>query len=482
MKFDYDVAVIGGGAGGLTAAKTARGFGKRVVIIEKTGRLGGECTWTGCVPSKTLIKAAQIAFQTKHMQKFGLKAKDRDLIDTTGVMDHARATVEQIYKTHTPERLVQEGIAVLFGIPSFLDSSHIQLDQDIITAKKIIIATGSSPFIPSVEGIEHVSYLTNETLFNLKTLPASMIILGGGPIGVEMASALNRLGVSITLIEMQDRILARDDKELVELLTPILTKEGITLLTGTRATKVKEQNNKIIVTCIHENKIIDIQAETLLVATGRKPNVDDLGLSNAKIQTNKKGIIVDQYLRTTAPTIYACGDVVGPYLFSHMAWCQAVIATRNALIPFFKKSVDYSNVIWVTFSAPSLATAGMTEEAAREKYGDVVNIYKHSYDKIDRAHIDNATSGLIKVITDKKNKILGVHILGERAGDIVHELQEAKTKGIHLSDLQDVIHAYPTYAELNWAVAKSAYLEKLERNIVIRLLKWLFFKKNKEVN
>ncbi len=477
MKFDYDVAVIGGGAGGLTAAKTARGFGKRVVIIEKTGRLGGECTWTGCIPSKTLIKAAQIAFQTKNMQRFGLKTKKQKTIDTTEIMNHVRKIVEQVYKTHTPERLEKEGIAVLFGMPIFLNSSRIQLDSDIITAKKIIIATGSCPFVPPINGIDQISYLTNETLFNLKSLPKSMIILGGGPIGIEMASALNRLGVFVTLIEMQDRILPREDKELVDLLTTMLKQEGVNILTGTAATKVMKQNNNIIMTCMRDKKVENIQAETLLIATGRKPNGDGLALQNAGVQVNKKGIIVDQYLRTTTPTIYACGDVVGPYLFSHMAWYQAVIATCNALIPFFKKSVDYENVIWVTFSAPELATAGVTEQAAREKYGDAIQVYRRPYDMLDRAHTDNSTAGLIKVITDKKGKIVGVHILGERAGDIIHELQVAKTKGICLADLQSVIHAYPTYAELNWFVAKAAYLDKLNQNIVIRLLKWLFFKK-----
>ncbi|HEB41688.1 MAG TPA: NAD(P)/FAD-dependent oxidoreductase [Candidatus Dependentiae bacterium] len=476
MKFDYDVAVIGGGAGGLTAAKMARGFGKRVVLIEKTGRLGGECTWTGCVPSKTLIKAAQIAFQTQQMKKFGLKTTNEVLIDTTMVMDHVRAVVEQVYRTHTPERIEQEGITVLFGIPSFLDAYRIQLDDNVITAKKIIIATGSSPLIPPIDGIDQVNYLTNETLFDLKTLPKSMVILGAGPIGVEMASALNRLGVEITLIEMQDRILPREDAELVALLTEIMKQEGVNILTGTRATKVTKKNSNIILTSTRDSKIENIGAETLLVATGRKSNIADLALHNAQVNTDKNGIVVDKNLRTTAPTIYACGDVVGPYLFSHMAWYQAVIATRNALIPFFKKSVDYTNVIWVTFSAPELATAGLTEQAAREKYGNAIHVYRRSYDSIDRAHTDGTTTGLIKVITDKKDNILGLHIIGERAGDIVHEIQLAKTKGMRLADLHTVIHAYPTYAELNWLVGKSAYLDKLERNIVIRWLKWLFLK------
>jgi len=477
MKFDYDIAVIGGGAGGLTAAKMARGFGKRVVLIEKTGRLGGECTWTGCVPSKTLIKVAQVAFHARQMQKFGLKAANEMLIDTSLVMDHVRAVVNQVYKTHTPERIEQEKIEVLFGIPKFLDAYRIQLNNKIIVTKKVIIATGSSPLIPSIIGIDQVNYLTNETLFDMKKLPQSMIILGGGPIGVEMASALNRLGVQITLVEMKDRILSKEDEELVELLTKTLQEEGVSILTGTHVTKVAQQNTGIVLTCIHVNQTeYAISAETLLVATGRKPNISDLALHNAEVKVNEHGIAVDKTLRTTATNIYACGDVVGPYRFSHMAWYQAVIATQNAIIPFFKKSVDYTHVIWVTFTAPELATAGLTEQAARKKYGSVIQVYRRSYDAIDRAYTDSATNGLIKIIGDKKGKILGAHIIGERAGDIIHEAQLAKVKGIGLADLHSVIHAYPTYAELNWLVAKSAYLDKLERNVVIRWLKWLFIK------
>ncbi len=477
MKFDYDIAVIGGGAGGLTAAKMARGFGKSVLLIEKTGRLGGECTWTGCVPSKTLIKVAQVAFHAKQMQKFGLKTTNDLLIDTASVMDHVRAVINQVYKTHTPERIEQEKIEVLFGSPRFLDAYRIQLNDKIIVVKKVIIATGSSPSVPTIDGIDQVNYLTNETLFDIKTLPKSMIILGGGPIGVEMASALNRLGVQITLVEMQDRILPKEDAELVELLTKTLQQEGVSILTETRATKVVQQNARIVLTCTNDNQIeYTISAETLLVATGRKPNASDLALHNAEVETNKHGIAVDKTLRTTAKNIYACGDVVGPYRFSHMAWYQAVIATQNAIIPFFKKSVDYTNVIWVTFTAPELATAGLTEQAARKKYGNAIQVYRRSYDTIDRAHTDGTTNGLIKIISDKKGKILGAHIIGERAGDIIHEVQLAKTKGIRLADLHSIIHAYPTYSELNWLVAKSAYLDKLERNVVIRWLKWLFIK------
>ncbi len=488
MKFDYDIIVIGGGGGGLTAAKTARGFGRRVALVENKNRLGGECTWTGCVPSKALIKTAQAAFFVHKFHDFGLQFSSPVSVDTTNVMDHVRAVIRNVYSTHTPDLIEQQGIDVIFGEPKFVDKHHILINSSMhnnptarkmngeISAKKYIIATGSSPSIPPIDGIDTVDYLTNETLFDLKTLPKSMIILGAGPIGAEMASALNRLGVSITMIEMQKRILPHEDEELVTMLTETLTNEGVTILTSLRATQVAKDGAHVVVTGEDaEGAVQKVRAETLLVAVGRRPNSAGLGLESAGVQTNRRGIIVDNTMRTTAKNIYACGDVVGPYLFSHMAWHQAVVATRNAIIPLFKKRMDYAHVIWVTFTAPELATCGLTEVAARERYGDTIKVYRRSYADIDRGRTDLATNGMLKVITDKKGKILGAHILGEHAGDIIHELQLAKIRGIRLGDLQSMIHAYPTYAELNWHAAKSAYLDQLERNMLIRIAKRLFF-------
>lgn len=476
----YDVVIIGGGAGGLTAAKTARGFGKRVAIVEKMDRLGGECTWTGCVPSKALIKTAEVAWHTKNLSTFGLQASSHSL-DTNNVMDHVRAVVREVYSTQTPDIIEKLGIDVLFGEPTFLDAHHLQVGSDKqnkIRGTKFIIATGSSPFVPPIEGIETVDYLTNEILFDLKTLPKSMIILGGGPIGAEMASALNRLGVHITIVEMQERILPREDEELSTKLMGILNKEGVKIVTGMRATHAAKKGDEIAMTCEDVNgKQHDISAQALLVAVGRRPNIDGLGLENAGVQTNKRGIIVDNTMRTSAKNIYACGDVVGPYLFSHIAWHQAVVAARNAIIPFFKKRMDYKHVIWVTFTAPELASCGLTERDAREQYGDTIQVYRNTYADIDRGHTDRALEGEIKIVCDKKGYILGAHMLGERAGDMIHELQLAKARGIRFHELQSIIHAYPTYAELVWHAAKKAYLDHLERNMLIRVLKRFFVRR-----
>ncbi len=478
-RFDYDVIVIGSGSGGLTAAKTARGFGKRVAIIEKMNRLGGECTWTGCVPSKALIRSAEIAYHINNVRAYGLKHVVNGAVDTSEVMNHIRRVIHEVYQTHTPDQIEKLGIDVLFGSPKFLDRHHIRLGDKTLAAKKFIIAIGLSPFVPPIEGLDSVSYLTNETIFDLDRLPQSMMILGGGAIGAEIACAFNRLGVRVTIIEMRERILSKEDPELVAMLTGIMRDEGVSILTGMRAAQVSQHNNTITTACVDaDGNKHDVQAEQLLIAVGRRPNIGGLDLERAGVQTTKRGIIVDATMRTTAKNIYACGDIVGPYLFSHMAWHQAVIATRNALIPFFKKRIDYRHTIWATFTSPELAAAGLTEEQAREKYGDTITIYRSSYADIDRAHTDRATKGLVKIICDKKGRLVGMHILGARAGDIIHELQVTKVFGKRLADLQSIIHAYPTYAELLWHAAKKAYLDQLEKSIFVRLAKRLFVSKN----
>lgn len=486
-NYAYDLIVIGGGASGLTSAKLAAGLGKKVAIIEHE-RLGGECTWTGCIPSKTLIKSAGIAYSIKNAQKFGIKNSTE--IDTSNVMQHVRHTVQKVYESHTPEALEKSGITVFKGHPVFLDDHHIELEHKKLRFKKAIIATGSSPSIPNIDGIDSVPYLTNQTLFDLESLPTSMIILGAGAVGVELASALNRLGVKITLIQRSERILPHEDYELTAMLSDIMSSEGVVVKTNMQAYSImpdvsgipfdKSSGVNAATTGHHGVKVLardiasashEFSAQTLLVATGRKPNVYELGLENAGVHFDNRGIKVDHYLRTTTKHIFACGDVVGPYYFSHMAWYQAVTATRNALIPFWNEKIDYTNRLWVTFSAPELSSMGLTELQAREQYGDCVVVYSSSYSQIDRAYTDNATDGMIKCILDRKGYILGAQILGERAGDIIGELQVAKVRGIKFADLYKVLHAYPTVSELIWKVAKKAYIDRLQKNYFIRLVK-----------
>jgi pyruvate/2-oxoglutarate dehydrogenase complex dihydrolipoamide dehydrogenase (E3) component len=479
-QFDYDILVIGSGAAGLTAAKTAVGLGKKVALIEKNDVLGGECTWGGCVPSKTLIKSALVGYHIKNATKFGLTT-DCDF-GTENLMPYVRSVIKEVYKSHTPEKIAAYGIEVISGMPAkFVNAHTLQLDghstSRTITAKKIIIATGSRPFIPKIPGLDTVQFLTNRNLFLLDELPKSIFILGGGAIGTEMASAMARLGVAVTILEMEKRIMPKDDPELVEMLVQAMRADGVVVRTGFRVTKVAQEAGMVAVTGIDNNEQeYTLRAEKLLVAVGRAPNVESLDLAAAGIEVGPKGILADSQLRTTAKNVYVCGDVVGPYKFSHMAWYQAVIAARNACIPFFKKHADYSQVIWVTFAAPELAAAGLTEPEARAKYGDEIKVYSRSYGDLDRGITDRMVDGTLKVICDSKGYIIGAHMLGERAGDVIHELQVAKVKGIKLAALHDVIHAYPTYAELIWHVSRKAYLEQLENTWYVKLAKKLLFR------
>ena len=470
----FDVVVLGGGAAGITAAKVARGLGKSVALIEKSNRLGGECTWNGCVPSKALVKAAQIAYDAQHLERYGLSSNQLH-ISTENVMNHVQSTIHHVYETHTPKTLEALGITVIFGRAHLSDTRHLTINEDTLKAEKIIIATGSSPIIPPLEGLESVPYLTNQSLYDLKKIPGSLLILGGGTIGAEMASAFNRLGCIVTIIEMQSRILPQEDEELVSMLVQRMESEGVRIRTNTKALRIRTSENGVMLSCVGADETgHEYEAEAILVAVGRKPNVEGLGLDEAGVRTTHRGIIVDEMMRTTAKNIYAAGDVVGPYQFSHMAWYQAVTAARNAIVPFFKKRISYDNRVWVTFTAPELATMGLTEHAAREQYGDSIKIYRKNYDRIDRARIDGTQYGMAKVICDKRGYILGAHILGERAGEIIHELVLLQQAGKRFDYLQSMIHAYPTYCELLWHMAKEAYVYRLQHNTLVKLYRKLF--------
>ncbi len=472
MNYDYDMVVIGAGAAGITAAKTAQGFGKKVALIENA-KIGGDCTWTGCVPSKSLIKAAQIAHEQQKADRWGIGATPE--IDTRKVMAYVQSRIQTIYDETTPEMFERLGMRVYQQGGHFIDAHRIELaDKTIISTKKAIICTGSKPFVPPIEGIDAVDYKTNQTFFNQEMLPSSLIILGGGPIGAELASACNRLGVKVTMIEMQEGILPREDHELVAMLTEYMQQEGVAIKTGLKATQVRQDQDGVTLTCVDQQGNQQIfNARQLLVAVGQRAQLDNLGLEKAGVKTDKNGIITDATMRTSASNIYAAGDVVGPYYFSHMAWQQAVTAVRNAWIPLFKKKIDYTNVIWVTFTAPELASAGLTEKQALEQYGKKnVILYTMPYNKLDRAVTDNAQFGMVKCVCDRKGRLLGMHILGAHAGDIIHEAQLAKWYKIPLQKIQPVIHAYPTYAELIWQVGKQAYVDQMLRNPFVKLARW----------
>lgn len=464
MGYDYDVVVIGGGAGGLFAASAANTLGAKTCLIEKK-RLGGDCTWFGCMPSKAILKSAYIVNLFKRSSGFGISYNG--VIDTTGVMEHVRNVVKEISEHHPPSVFEKRGIKVIIGHPSFIDKDTISVNGQAITARKFIICTGSHPMIPPIEGLNDIDYLSNENIFDLEKLPKSLMVLGGGPIGVELSQALNRLGVKITIVEMLDRILFREDVDAACILENKLKEEGIRLLTGKKAVKFDKKEGAVYATLEDKNgNKEEVSAKNVLVAVGRAPNVEGLSLDRSGVGYTKKRINVNAYLQTSNSNIFACGDIVGPYMFSHVASYQASVCVRNAL---FKKiawqKVNYSNIAWATFTDPELSHLGLTEEEARGKCKDI-KIYKTDYTSSDRAVTDVEKEGLVKIITDKKGYILGAHIAGAGAGEVIQGLLVAKASKIPLSKLAQILYIYPTLSELIKKTAAKPLIEKMDNPFI----------------
>ncbi len=457
---EYDIVIIGAGAGGLTAAYTAKGFGKKVALIEKDNP-GGECTWSGCVPSKALIN---IAKEIHIVKKF------TDIkVDTGEVLQKVRQVIQNIYEGESPDVLEKDGIDFIKGFAKFVDKNTLDVDGNIIKGKKIIISTGSSPFIPPIKGLDKVDFFTNENIFTQEKLPENIIVLGGGAIGVELSQALNRLGIKISLVEMMDSILFREEDELVKLLEEKLVAEGVNLYTSTKAVDVNEVNNKIILKVERNNDMEILEGDAILLALGRTPNISNLNLEEIGVKFNRKGIEVNEYLETSVKGIYAVGDVVGPYQFSHMANVQGITAVQNAVLPINKK-IDYSHVAWCTFSEPELARAGFTEKEAREKYKDNIRVYRETYRNLDRAKTEENCFGVVKIICDNKGKVIGSSVLGNRAGEIISEIQTVKTLGINFAKLSKVIHPYPTYSEILVKISKKVYIDNILNNPFVKLI------------
>jgi pyruvate/2-oxoglutarate dehydrogenase complex dihydrolipoamide dehydrogenase (E3) component len=470
---EFDVAVVGGGAGGLFAASVAKALGAKPCIIEKN-KLGGDCTWYGCMPSKAILKSAQIAHYFKKAGDYGIKVSSGFALDTHGAMPHVRNVVKEISTHHEPEDLEKRGIKVFFGPSCFVNSDQLQLGDSFIKAKRWVICTGSHPMVPAIDGIKEIPYLTNENVFDLEKLPESLIVLGGGPIGCELSQALCRLGVKVTIVEMTERILIREDKELSKYVEGQFKRDGVRLVTGKQAVKLSKENNQVSIVVEDQNKKQEkIIADNVLVAVGRAPNVEGLNLNKANVEFSAKGIKVNEYLQTTNPNIFACGDIASPYQFSHVAAYQAGVCIRNAL---FKRiawqKVNYSNMTWATFTDPELAHLGLTESEAREK-SSKIKVYTTPYTNSDRATTDGEKEGLLKVVTNEKGLILGAHVVGANAGEIIQGFLIAKSQKIPLSKLAQTMFIYPTLSELVKKTAAKSLIEKGNQPLVKWFLKIL---------
>ena len=466
--YDYDVLVIGAGIAGFAASVTANGLGKRVGIIENR-KFGGNCTSYTCLPSKAIIRSAHIAHAISNLDHFGLQFRESATLRTDKIMARVRSVVQKAYEKDLPETFERIGIRVLFGTPQFVDNHHLSLNDQAISSDKFIIATGTRPLIPPIEGIEQVDYLTNELVLELNELPKSLIILGGGIDGLEYASAFGRLGVEVTIVEMATRLLPMVEKELADSLIKHLESDGIRVLTGTKALRFSEAAKRKILEVESSKPDIDqLEADAVLVTIGRKANVEGLSLEKAGVKYGPKGIITDIKLRTSAPNIYACGDIVGPYQLASTGEYQGIVAATNAVLPI-KKGVDYSNAVFVIFTEPTLAYLGLTEEQARQKHGDRIMVYRFDYSQMRRALVDGAEHGVAKLICHRNGKLLGAHILGEAAGEVIHELQAIKALNKPLHRLYSITHAYPTYAQaLVGRASQLAYLDKMGDNYFVK--------------
>jgi len=461
MKYDYDILIIGGGSAGITSALTAVGFGKRVAIVEKD-KMGGECTWSGCIPSKALVKRARLAHEMNKATDLGFGMCQ--LPENIGVMENVRDVINGVYAHETPEIMKAKGIDIIEGEAKFEDRNTLNVDGTRVTAEKFIICTGSIPFVPPIEGLDHVEYRTNANLFEMPKLPGTMVVVGGGPIGMEMAQAMQRLGVQVTVILRREIILERDNHELGTLLMKRLHKEGIRFRANAEILRVDPGK----ITVQHQNKSDEVvEFDEILIATGRRINLSGLGLEKIGVAFSEHGLVVDEHLETTQKGIYGAGDSVGPYRLSHIAENHGITAVVNAVLPV-KRKVNYDNVPWVTFTDPEMAHMGMNEEDARTLLGSNLRIYKQDYSELDRAITEREILGRAIVYCDKKGMVYGADVLGNRAGELIHELLMFKFYGISLKKAADMIYAYPTYSEIIRKLGKKAYISELESNPLVK--------------
>ena len=478
MSFDYDVIVIGGGAAGLTAAGVSASLGAKTAMIEEK-KLGGDCTWYGCIPSKTLLKSAKVAHTVRQAAGYGIRT-DNLTIDFEAVMKRVHSVQQNVYsEADAPEIYEEMGITVIEGRGSFADEHTVTITKEgmepqAIRAKNIVIATGSRPVIPPIDGLEKVSYLTNETIFSLKEQPKKLLVIGAGPIGIEMGQAFARLGSGITVFDFGERILAHDHPELTSILYDILAGEGIGFKLNSAVTKVEKKDSGIVVTAENRKtgESFTVEGNALLVASGRQANIETLNLDAAGIATHKRGITVNESCQTSRPHIYACGDVAGGMQFTHMAEHMGKVAASKMLIHLPMK-VDDKHVPWCTYTEPEMAHVGETEEALKKRNAGY-ELYRFPFSKIDRAITESETEGWIRVYAAGfDGKIFGVDILGVHAGDLVSEFALAMRNGVTLRQMSDTIHPYPSYAHGNRRAADQWYVRK-QSGTLVGLLQFFF--------
>ena len=458
------MTIIGGGSAGLVLAVAGAKLGKKTALVEKH-RIGGDCLWTGCVPSKALLKAAKVANYTRNAEKYGIAVSDA-MPDWQRVMKYVQGTQHAIEEEHdNPERFREMGVDVIFGDGHFESSNTFVVtdtesgETRTLKSKKFVISTGSRPIAPPIPGLESCGYLDSETVWDLEVFPERLLVVGAGPIGIELGQAFHRLGADVTIAQRSERILTKEDTDVSEQMLRYLREEGITVRLNTNITQVaKEQDGRGVTFSNSENETTEQTFDNILIAAGRAPNVEGLELDKIGVQVGSRGIEVNNKLQTSVKNIYAAGDVIGHYLFTHVAAFQAQLLLRNIFFPL-SNTINYAAVPWTTFCDPEVARCGLTEAEAREKYGDV-DVFTLDQSDVDRAVAEGETHGFSKVIASRwTGKILGVHLVGANAGEVVHEYVLAMQQGIPLRKLSGMIHVYPTFSSSVWRVAGKWFSE-----------------------
>ena len=473
-RYDYDMAVIGGGAAGLTVAAGSARIGAKTLIIEKEPRLGGDCLHYGCVPSKTLINIARVRHLMARASIYGLPGADLAPVKFSRVSEKIRHVIDEIQKHDSVERFCSLGAKVEFGEPLFVDEHTVDLNGKRISAEKWTIATGSSPSAPPFKGLEEAGYWTNKDIFYLDDLPSSMIILGAGPIAVEMAQAFNRLGTKVTIIQRSGQILSKEDKDLADMVMERLVEEGVSVRLNCQVESVAKgpSGQKQVVVTRKDNGQETIEAHDLLVAMGRRPNIGRLRLENAGVEFSKKGVVVDSRLRTSQKHIYAAGDVTGKYLFTHAAGYEGGIVVTNAIFHFPRKA-NYSLMPWCTYCDPELASIGMNEKMAK-KAGVEYQVWSEDFSSNDRAVASLESTGRAKLILDRRGRPIGCQILGPHAGELLAYWVAALNGGTSLTTLAGAVLPYPTLSEINKRVAADIVGERIFSERLKKGLKFFF--------
>jgi pyruvate/2-oxoglutarate dehydrogenase complex dihydrolipoamide dehydrogenase (E3) component len=461
---DYDLIIVGMGSGGMVAAEFAATLDLKVCVAERD-RVGGDCLWTGCVPSKALLASARVAHHMRTAGAFGIEPVE-PRIDTAKVFERVRAVQRSIATTDDdPERFRAMGLELRLGQAATLTGPHsVRVGDDELSSKHILLCTGSRPAEPAIDGLAVAGFLTSESLWEIERAPASLLVIGGGPIAIELSQAFRRLGTTVTVLQRGERVLPRDEPELVDRLVTRLRGEGVEVRLRADAQRVALEHGLKVVHGTDDGAPARWAAEELLVGVGRRPNVDGLGLERLGIEVTPHGVKVDDRSRTSVPSIYAVGDLAGRHLFTHSAASEGVKAIRDMFFP--GKGRFDSLVPWATFTDPELAHAGLTVAEARERHGDDVEVWRMELAHSDRARADGTEDGLVLVVCAKK-RIVGAHILAAAAGELIQELAGAIEHGIKFSDLASQIHVYPTMSTSIAQLAAEAAFEGAQR------YKWL---------